>query len=289
MGIDAPLLWVETPTAEPVLDSIEHVGIVYQRTDRYEEFDGVDRDAIERHDRALKKGAEVTLYCSSYLYELEGGDCQAAFVDHGVHFDRFEAAGIASVEPPAMVDLRRPRAGFVGGLDDHTFDVDLFLAVARSLPDVEFVLVGGSSLPTDWCTLPNVVHVGQVDYEEVPGYMAACDVLIMPWRQNEWIRACNPVKLKEYLAVGRPVITTWFEELKHYDGLVRIAPDSQAFTSAILSALTDAENPDAGRNRVRSETWAAKAALVETHLHSAGLVPRSSEMRPDRTRAGSHE
>ena len=74
MGIDSPLLWVETPTAEPLLDSIEHVGLVYQRTDRYEEFDGVDRDAIELHDRELKRRAEVTLYCSSYLYELEEGD-----------------------------------------------------------------------------------------------------------------------------------------------------------------------------------------------------------------------
>ena len=60
----------------------------------------------------------------------------------------------------------------------------------------------------------------------VADYMAACDVLIMPWNRSEWIRACNPVKLKEYLAVGRPVVTTHFEELRRYDGLVQVAEDT---------------------------------------------------------------
>jgi glycosyltransferase involved in cell wall biosynthesis len=285
MGIDAALIWVETPTAEPILHRIDHVGLVYQRTDRYEEFDGVDRGAIVQHDRVLKAEAAVTLFCSSYLFDREKADCRAEFVDHGVHFDRFEAAGIVNAEPPPLVGLRRPRAGFVGGLDDHTFDIELFLAVARALPDVEFVLVGGSSLPTEWCTLPNVVHIGQVDYEAVPEFMAACDVLIMPWRQNDWIKACNPVKLKEYLAVGRPIVSTWFEELKRYEGLVRVASGSRAFAAAIVSALADVEGPEAGRNQVRFETWAAKAAVVETHLHAAGLEPQSSTTRPDKTRA----
>lgn len=274
MGIVAPLLWIETPTAASLLDDIDHVGLVYQRTDRYEEFTGVNRGDIEGYDRALKAEAAVTLFCSTYLFEAERTGCRAQFVDHGVHSKRFESAGRVHTDPKDMATLGRPRVGFVGGIDDHTFDVDLFLAVAQGLPDVTFVLVGGSSLPEGWCTRRNVALLGQKDYEQVPDYMAACDVLIMPWNQNEWIRACNPVKLKEYLAVGRPIVTTPFEELRRYEGLVRIAAGARDFTAAIVSAIEDGEDPLPGRDRVREETWTAKANAVDAYLRSAGLVPR---------------
>lgn len=272
MGISAPLIWIETPTAEPLLDSIDHVGVVYQRTDKYEEFVGVDRAAIERHDHDLKEKASVTLYCSSFLYEQEKSTCAAEFVDHGVDFERFEAAGVAQREPVGIAGARRPRAGFVGGIDDHTFDTNLFLDVVQALPEIDFILVGASSLPVGWCDASNVTQIGQVEYEDVPAHMAACDVLIMPWRQNDWIRACNPVKLKEYLAVGRPVVTTWFEELNRYDGLVRVARTAEDFAAEVASAVAARQDPDPGRARVRKETWTAKAMAVDARLVQSGLL-----------------
>ena len=119
--------------------------------------------------------------------------------------------------------MPRPRVGYVGGLDRHTFDPELLVDVARRLPDVGFLLVGPSTLPEGWCPLPNVTQLGQRPYEQVAGYMAACDVLIMPWNRSPWIEACNPIKLKEYLAVGRPVVSAPFAELRRYSPLVRVA------------------------------------------------------------------
>jgi hypothetical protein len=100
--------------------------------------------------------------------------------------------------------------------------------------------------------------------------MAACDVLIMPWNRNEWIRACNPVKLKEYLAVGRPVVTTPFDELRRYAETVHVATDATAFASAVRTAAST--KPDQGRlqERVRQETWSAKFLQVYTCLSAAG-------------------
>jgi glycosyltransferase involved in cell wall biosynthesis len=150
--------------------------------------------------------------------------------------------------------------------------VDLFLEVAAASPDITFVLVGGSSLPAGWCALSNVAQLGRKDHSDVADYMSACDVLIMPWRQNEWIRACNPVKLKEYLAVGRPIVSTPFEELKRYDGFVEVAIGAASFAAAIRRALADSGGGERRRERVAGETWAAKGRAVAAHLREAGYV-----------------
>jgi glycosyltransferase involved in cell wall biosynthesis len=160
----------------------------------------------------------------------------------------------------------------VGGIDEHTFDAKLFLGVAEAAPDLTFVLVGDCSLPAEWCTLPNVVQLGRKDYGDVADYMAACDVLIMPWRQNDWIRACNPVKLKEYLAVGRPIVSTPFEELRRYDGLVQVATRAESFGATIRRALEEPGDTAQRRGRIAAETWSAKGRAVAAYLREADLV-----------------
>jgi glycosyltransferase involved in cell wall biosynthesis len=278
-GIRHPLLWVACPPAAEAVDALQPVGVVYQRTDRFEAFRGVDPARIAGYDRQLKSRADLTLFCSRLLCEEEGDGCRRAlYIDHGVDFDRFADAARRAQEPEDVRAIPRPRAGFIGGIDAHTFDPPLLLEVARQLPDVHFVMVGACSLPPDWCTLPNVHLLGQRPYEQVAAYMAACDVLIMPWNQSDWIRACNPVKLKEYLAVGRPVVTASFDELRSYAGLgqgIRIARGAPEFAAAINAALADDVDSLALQRRVQDETWTAKAGQVVQRLQQLGLHARS--------------
>lgn len=273
-GIRHPLVWVACPPGQPVVDALNPVGVVYQRTDRFEEFRGVDPQRISRFDQLLKERADVTLFCSSWLMDQERAQPRAsAFVDHGVDYGPFEAAGLGQTPLPAdTTDLQRPVVGFVGGIDAHTFDPELFLDVARSVPEATFMLVGGCSLPEDWCTLPNVRLLGQRPYDEVPGYMAAADVLIMPWNRSEWIRACNPVKLKEYLAIGRPIVSTAFPELERYAGLVRVGTTADEFATQVREALAESFDPEPGRDRVRAQTWTAKADAVLEALRDRGIA-----------------
>ena len=275
MGIRRPLVWVACPPAVRFLDALRPAGVVYQRTDRFEAFEGVDPEFIGRCCAELAARADVTLFCNHELLDEEQARCRAAlYLDHGVDYERFAAAGDGAVPEPAdLASIPRPRAGFVGGIDAHTFDPELFLAVARALPQVRFVLVGGCSLPEGWCTLGNVHLLGRKPYEEVAAYMAACDALIMPWARNEWVRACNPVKLKEYLAVGRPVVSTGFPELDWYPGLVRVAEDAPAFAAALEDALRAPHDPGPGRARVAAETWSRKAAELLGFLAERGLRP----------------
>jgi glycosyltransferase involved in cell wall biosynthesis len=268
------LLWIACPPGAEVVDRLRPVGLVYQRTDRFEAFHGVNEARIAGFDRFLKQRADLTLYCSSWLLAQEGDACRSSeFIDHGCDFAAFAEAGTGAPEPPDVATIPRPRVGFVGGIDAHTFDPPLLVETARSMPEVQFVLVGGCSLPLDWVNLPNVHLLGRKPYEEVPAYMAAADVLIMPWNRSEWIQACNPIKLKEYLAVARPVVSTPFPELERFGGLVAVADSPAAFAEAIRLALREPGESDVRRMRVAQETWEAKGHAVLQALSARGFEP----------------
>lgn len=287
MGIRNPLVWVACPPAAEVVDRIPSAALAYQRTDRFEHFPGVNADRIKSYDRSLKHKAATTFFCSTSVHDDEFDRCRkAAFVDHGVDFEQFVAANDGTT-PIDVAAIARPRVGFIGGIDAHTFDPELFLNVASEMPDCSFVLVGGCSLPEGWCELENVHLLGRKQYDDVAAYMAACDVLIMPWNRSPWIKACNPVKLKEYLAVGRPVVSTPFDELSRYNGYVSVAEDAVGFVQKIRMALESP--PDAAwlRKRVEQETWATKADAALTNLEAAGVefrnstVSLSARLRPE--------
>jgi hypothetical protein len=278
IGIHRPLVWINCPPGVEALHGLGAAGLVYQRTDRYEQFKGVDHDLIRGYDLKLKTMADVTLFCSRVLFQEEQSQCRRAeFIDHGVDYDVFAAAGIRKgAEPEDVRPLPRPRVGFVGGIDSHTFDPALFVRVASLLPDLQFVLVGACSLPAGWCTLPNVSLLGQRPYQQVAAYMAACDVLIMPWNRSPWIKACNPVKLKEYLAVGHPVVSTPFDELGSYDGYIQVAATAEAFAAAVKQCIEAPGDSQWRRDRVQDQTWAAKSAAVLRSLSGVGFVLRGA-------------
>jgi glycosyltransferase involved in cell wall biosynthesis len=252
---------------------LRRAALVYQRTDRYEEYPGVDVDAIRGFDRALKAEAEVTFYVNRLLFERERGECRNAYLlDHGVDYDLFAHAENDPWVPEDMRGVRRPVVGFFGGIDDHTSDVSLVTEVAREASDLTFIFVGSiSANVSELRALPNVRLLGQRSYEQVPHYGKCFDVAIMPWRQNRWIEGCNPIKLKEYLALGKPVVSTPFPELERYDGFVYRASGQVGFVAAIRRALSeDSVNRRAARReRVKAHTWDAKAEEVRQAIGRA--------------------
>lgn len=286
-GLRRPLIWVACPAAADLaLQLSESFGatvrpIAHQRTDRFEAFDADARRSVLDQVAELARRSTLTLYCSR---ELQASDTDVdgakLFVDHGVDAPALQAA--ARTEPADLAALPRPRVGFIGGLDRHTFDAPLFREVARRLPQVQFALIGGSTFDPAELEGDNVELLGRRPLEEVGSYMGHCDVLIMPWNDNEWIRACNPVKLKEYLAVGKPIVSTPFAELEHYRGLVRVARDAGGFAAAIERAMTEEHDPQPGLERLAGEGWDAKASQVERALVELGWRPAKASPRRER-------
>ena len=269
IGIARPLLWLHCPAGAGLMDAFADSPMAMQRTDRFEAFPEGDPGVLGRQIAAMKARAGLVVYCNAdLLAEEQGQVARSLLVTHGVEFDRFVAAGTSSSLPHDMAAIPGPRVGFVGGIDAHTFDPPLFLNVVQRLPQVQFVMVGGSSLPEGWCPHPNVHFLGRKPYDEVAAYMAACDALIMPWNDSDWIKGCNPIKLKEYLAVGRPVVTTTFPALAPYADLVRVATDGAGFAAALSQALSAWHDPALQRARVQAESWDAKAAEVLAALRT---------------------
>ena len=272
-GIRRPVLWVHCPAGQSLVGKLGEAAVVMQRTDRFEAFPEGDPELLGRQIAALKEAADLVVYAAPHLMAEEAGEVgKQLLVTHGVELEAFVAAGRNPGRGPGDISfLKRPRVGFIGGIDAHTFDPELFLAVARRLADVQFVMIGGSSLPEDWCTLDNVKFAGRKPYEAIARYMAAMDVLIMPWNRSEWIKACNPVKLKEYLAVGRPVVTTDFAALDGWRDLVRVAEGADAFADAIRRALAEPFDAEAARARLAPESWDAKSDRVREAILGLGL------------------
>ena len=273
-GIRNPVLWIHCPAGAPLAGSYAAAATVLQRTDRFEAFPEGDPTVLAAHLAHLKTHADLVVYANPALMESETGTVKSqALVTHGVDLDKFVNAGAATNSDPLDVAfIKRPRVGFIGGIDAHTFDIDLFLAVARAMPTHQFIMVGGCSLPDGWCGLPNVHFTGRKPYEEIADYMAAMDALIMPWNRSEWIKGCNPIKLKEYLAVGRPVITTDFPALEPWRDLVHVAGDAVGFVHAIHLSLAQPSQarPDVLR-RLAAETWDAKTDDVRRAIFGLGF------------------
>jgi hypothetical protein len=149
-------------------------------------------------------------------------------------------------------------------------NIVLIKEIADLLSDISIVLIGNSSVDLSTLTSrKNVYLLSQKPYEQIPHYAKCFDVCFMPWQQNEWIAACNPVKLKEYLALGKPIVSTPFDELNKYKGLIEVASDSGSFAQAVRKAYreNDPELVSTRQRRVRHCTWDAKAKEVLLALH----------------------
>jgi glycosyltransferase involved in cell wall biosynthesis len=261
-----PIIWVACPAACDTAIKTKRALLVYQRTDRYEEYPNVDPDIIRKYDQKLKLAADLTLFVSSSLYEQEHSQCKnALFLDHGVDYEMFASAEQNPYKPEDIAHIPRPIVGFFGAIDDHTSDIPFVEKLVDLLPEMSFVFIGRAS--SDCSRLKakkNVWMLGQKPYEQITHYGKCFDVAVMPWRQNRWIEACNPIKLKEYLALGKPIVSTPFAELQKYHNLVYVAKTPQLFAECIKKTLAE-NSPDkvvARRKMVEKASWESKTQMV---------------------------
>jgi len=286
-GIRKPLLWIHCPAGAPLAGRLNAAATVMQRTDRFEAFPEAHGPLVAEQIAHLKRSSDLVVYANPALMAEETQAVKRqVLVTHGVDLTRFVEAGLRTgAEPQDVRALPRPRVAFVGGIDKHTFDPPLFLDVVRRLPDVHFLMVGGCSLSPDWCTAPNVTFTGRKPYDEVPEYMAAADVLIMPWNDSDWIKACNPIKLKEYLATGRPIVSTDFPALEPWRDMIAVATTAEAFAIEIRKALQRGRQP-APLARLAGESWDDKALLVQHAILDLGVRFAPSQSRGANVRTG---
>ena len=262
IGLRTPAVIVTLPTAVDVIRGLRRRCLVVNRSDRYSELPDADSAVVRHQELTLLGEADVVVFTSHRLMQDEapfvGGLIH--FLDHGVDLEHFRRTA-----PPDEIEaIPRPRAGFFGGIDDYVVDLELLGRVAELLPDVSFVLIGDATCSMDALLMrPNVHWLGKRPYEQIPALGSGFDVALMPWLDNEWIKNSNPIKLKEYLALGLPIVTTPFPELDHQPESLHIAVGASDFAVAIEAALGQATDRAAVRGVVENHSWDRKAEELQ--------------------------
>jgi glycosyltransferase involved in cell wall biosynthesis len=266
VGFERVISWFVVPHPGFMAGTLREDLIVYYCIDDYAALPGVDVEAITAADAALTRRADQVFVAAPSLLAAKTAENPATVHSpHGVDFDLFaRATNPATAVPERAAALRSPIIGFFGLLADW-INIQLLAFLAKQRPDWTLLLVGhiGTDV-TDLGGLPNVVFVGPQPYETLPNWAKAFDVAVIPYRLNRQVLNANPLKLREYLATGKPVVSVPTPEVERFASHVRLAATPEAFLSEIEAALREdsPERSAARRESVRHMSWDARVGEV---------------------------
>lgn len=244
LGFQNPILWLyHTPLAEQFIGMFNECFVVYDCFDDYTAYPGVSPEEAERivdQERRLLSHADIVFTSSSHLYQkCRSMNAQTHWVPNGVDYTLYEQGMQQAVLiPDDLKAAKRPIIGLTGQIKGK-IDMELIDNLARLRPQWSFVFVG----PVVKSIIPianklqekyeNVLFLGEKDPSDLPRYVAAFDIAIIPFIQNDWTRSINPLKLYEYLACGKPVVSTAIPDVvsfsERYPEAVQVAVDYDDF------------------------------------------------------------
>lgn len=231
MHFSHPILWVDAPYWEKAVQCFDRQFVVYNCMDSYADFADIREfcPQIQQMEENVCHAAELILTSSKHLQQrLSRYGKLAHLIPNGVDRKHFNLER----DLPTPADLRNipgPIIGYYGAIAEW-FDFDLITYAAEQLPQYSFVLIGDCTVDVGRLrALPNVYFLGEKSYQELPGYVKHFEIAVIPFRRNELTLSTNPVKLYEYLATGKPIVSVDLPEIKPYANVVYIARDYDEF------------------------------------------------------------
>jgi glycosyltransferase involved in cell wall biosynthesis len=272
LGFRRPVNWVFNPAAGLVAGSLGEDLLIYYCVDEYAAFAGVPSQALADLEEGLLRRADLVIVSAERLYRSKAGrNPRTVLVRHGVDHDHFRQALDPPTPVPAeVVGLPRPVLGYFGLMSPDWVDVELLTRVARHFAGGSLVLLGKVAMDLSRLTaLPNVHLLGRKPYGTLPAYAKGFDVGLIPFPVSEVTLNANPLKAREYLAAGLPVVSTPIPEVQVLPHC-RTAGSPVAFVGAIEDALRD-PGPSHERSRsVRDQSWQTRLAEIRRHLRAYG-------------------
>lgn len=275
----APILWLFRPDQGDVIGQCREQMVIYHAVDEYAayemEFQADQAANRPSHVQALEQTilarADLALVTSAPLLAAKRAwQPNTHLVPNGVDFAEFAAARAHPQEPAALAAVPHPRLGFVGAINEKV-DLRLLAGLAAANRGWQIVLIGPVTLRYNLDDLaelqgqPNVHLTGALPVAQVPHAIAACDVCLMPYKINAWTHHISPLKLYEYLAIGRPIISTAIPAVADMAPLVGVAPDATAFANQVELALRQAPDETAAAARrqfAAGQTWDARVERI---------------------------
>lgn len=282
--IDRHVSWYYTPMAIPFSSHLTPLAVVYDCMDELSAFKNAPPN-LRALEQELFERADLVFTGGQTLYEAKRTQHHSVFAfPSSIDRQHFGKARMALEDPADQRAIPHPRLGFFGVIDER-LDIELLDAIARARPEWQLVMLG-PVVKIDEATLPrhaNIHYLGGKSYQDLPSYIANWDVALLLFAQNEATRFISPTKTPEYLAAGKPVVSTPITDVvRPYGemGLVRIGATSEEFIEAIEESLTDTGDPAWLRNVDRflsgmswDETWSRMSELID------GVVENNEKSR----------
>lgn len=273
-----PVLWVAIPTARDVVGHLGESMFIYQVSDKYDanQMDHATSGNViaDMHGELLSR-ADLIYYSGRKLFEEEVAarpeiKSKAKMLAQAVDFDHFASATSREWEaPPDIASIPHPRLGYFGQVDGWLLDQKLIRYVSERRPEWQFILIGLKASRLDVEDLPNVHYLGSKPYAEMPRYASQFDLCVLPWvTDNKFVSYGSAIKVREYLATGKPVVMTPLYEYESLDGILRISRSYDNFILKVEDALTrdTATERRARQETVRDTTWDVRAEEVSCDI-----------------------
>ena len=287
-GMHSPILWVFDAMRAHAVGTFREKLVVYQVLDNYVEFFHPEayslRAAMASNEAKMLARADVVFAVSESLHQrCARANPHSFLVPNGVDYDLFQATIANSQIPPDMRLISGPVIGYVGSIQPH-IDFSILERLAMEHPKWSLVLVGPEGLGNDRSRFeallgrPNVHYLGCKAVKDVPVYINSCDVCLMPYGVAiSTVPDCDSIKLYEYLACGKPIVSTDFPSIRRVNHLVRIARDDSEFIKYVGESLVE----EAGRQIERKATakehsWQRRVDVISEVIRSrlpAGTAP----------------
>jgi glycosyltransferase involved in cell wall biosynthesis len=269
LGMRRAINWVFNPAAALIAGTLDEDILIYYCVDEYAAFSGVAPDHLRSLERELLAKADLVVASSQRLLNSKRmARPDAVLVRHGVDWRHFRAALDPMTRVPSdLASLPRPVLGYFGLLSEDWVDVGLIAHLARSLPNTTLALIGRQTMDLSALRgLANVHLLGHRPYTSLPSYCKGFDAAMIPFPISEVTLNANPLKAREYLAAGLPVISTDIPEagaLKQ----VRIAKSRDHFVEHVRAALAQPGPSAPISDAVREESWESRLADVCSHIN----------------------
>ncbi|MEG2857810.1 MAG: glycosyltransferase, partial [Clostridia bacterium] len=253
-GFDKPILWCYSPMSGDAVKNIPHSALVYDCVDRHSAYKGlINVETVNKMEADLARKSDQVLATAIGLYDtLSSYNPDAVMLPNGVNFEHFNSGAFGALPvPDDMINLQRPIIGFSGMLQE-CIDYAAIEQVAKERPDWSVVLVGGPmpGVNLDYLKKYSNIHfLGLKKYDEMPAYLGAFDVCLNAFRSGNLAKDVSPLKFFEYLAVGKPVVSTpQPEQVLGYSDAVYISYGLSDFVAKCEIALSE---PDDSKSKLR--------------------------------------
>lgn len=265
LDVKNPIVVSTVPNACDYISGYNEKRIIYYCVDDFTLWPGLSGKIVNEMEKMLIKKSDILFATSKKIYEkLVTSDKKTYLLSHGVDVDTF--LKVPDQEHIKLKSIPKPRVGYYGLIDERS-NQELIAGIAPAMKECAFVMAGpiGANIKNlEGC--PNIYFTGPIEYSEITALIKGLDILFIPYVVNEFTDSISPLKLKEYLITGKPIVSTPLAEISHYKDSIEIASTVSEWVFILTKILNDSSfknnvalRQEANLKWLQGESWKSKS------------------------------